>query len=132
MSVCLSVFRCLCISVCVCSCTFSLQFAADSNASLVLTLYHPDSHVRVGALRHLKKLLAPSQAGDSSIAKKDHEFVSSAILARLRDDDPVVVKATLELGPQVRVYVCVCVYTKRKESLVLLYMWLIISSGVAR
>ena len=66
----------------------------------MLTLHHPDAHVRVGALGRLKTLLAPSSP-DGTVAERDREFVSSAILARLRDDDPTVVKAALDLGPQV-------------------------------
>ena len=79
------------------------QFAADGNTSLVLTLHHPDAHVRVGALHRLQSLLAPSSPGGAvTIAERDRDFISSAIQARLRDDDPLVVKAALDLGPEVR------------------------------
>ena len=103
--VCIHVRVCTCMYICLYVTSF-IQFTPGTNSSLVLTIHHPDSNVRLDAVKHLIKLLHGTEAmdkecGDSTHIINDKEFVSSALLARLTDDSPKVVMATLEAGPEV-------------------------------
>ena len=49
---------------------------------------------------HLSPPPTPTQDADPS--NSDHHFVTSSLMSRLSDEDPVVLLAVLKLGPQVR------------------------------
>nr|XP_056709237.1 HEAT repeat-containing protein 1 [Euleptes europaea] len=65
------------------------QFLEDSDTSLLLSLNHPQSAVRVLAVQHLKEIIETSKVGF------DDAFIEEAILMRLKDDNLEVVISTL-------------------------------------
>ncbi|XP_077201538.1 HEAT repeat-containing protein 1 [Paroedura picta] len=65
------------------------QFLEDSDTSLLLSLNHPQSAIRVLAVQHLKEIIETSKEGF------DDAFIEDAILMRLKDDNLDVVISTL-------------------------------------
>ncbi|XP_054850338.1 HEAT repeat-containing protein 1 [Eublepharis macularius] len=65
------------------------QFLEDSDTSLLLSLNHPQSAVRVLAVQHLKEIIETSKEGF------DYSFIEEAVLMRLKDDNLEVVRSTL-------------------------------------
>ncbi|GAA6085032.1 HEAT repeat-containing protein 1 [Tachysurus ichikawai] len=65
------------------------QVLANSDTSLMLSLKHPVSAVRIVAMEHVKEILTSGQGGF------DEAFLKDALLERLKDDVPDVVLSTL-------------------------------------
>ncbi|XP_070846670.1 HEAT repeat-containing protein 1 [Chaetodon trifascialis] len=68
------------------------QIIGDSDTSLLLSLKHPQTSVRVSAVDHLMDILTSGQQHSL-----DEVFLKDAILDRLKDDVPEVVAAALKV-----------------------------------
>ncbi|XP_072367776.1 HEAT repeat-containing protein 1 [Scyliorhinus torazame] len=66
------------------------QVLADSNTSLLLSLNHTQSTIRISAVECLKEIINTSQEGC------DHLFLKEAILERLKDDSLEVVLVAMQ------------------------------------
>ncbi|XP_078352830.1 HEAT repeat-containing protein 1-like isoform X2 [Oculina patagonica] len=69
------------------------QVIPDSNTTLVLSLHHPQAHVREMAVKRLGELLTGKEG-----LSEDKQFIGESLLSRLQDDDPAVVACVLRLG----------------------------------
>ena len=66
---------------------------SGSNTSLLLAINHADTAIRRIATAHLVSAI---QAGDALAT--DVDFVTTALIGRLQDDDSTVVHTALKLG----------------------------------
>ncbi|XP_069787090.1 HEAT repeat-containing protein 1 isoform X2 [Narcine bancroftii] len=66
------------------------QLLADSDTSLLLSLNHPQPHIRRFAVEHLKEIIKTSQEG------YEDTFLKESILERIKDDSPEVVLVALQ------------------------------------
>ncbi|KAK3716752.1 hypothetical protein QZH41_018234 [Actinostola sp. cb2023] len=71
---------------------FKSKVVPESSATLMLSLHHPKSDVRQMAVKHLHNLIK-----DKQVSQDDSEFISGALLARLSDDDLMVVDSVLDM-----------------------------------
>nr|XP_057922061.1 HEAT repeat-containing protein 1 isoform X2 [Doryrhamphus excisus] len=68
------------------------QIVGDSDTSLLLSLKHPQTSLRVSALQHLRSVVTSGQ-----MQSLDQDFLKDAILERLKDDVLEVVSVALQV-----------------------------------